>query len=157
MEIMVEIYRTLAVLGMEWKEKKNLGGLGGIPPGPGSKVNGHNNDAPPPFDGKAASGIFFIETRARVQDVVVLMNIQLYNISAGNYLVDFHHKGSYRASTAEGAGRYDMEMPFDLGEREAQRRRSDDGVEGGEESVVSPFVFMDVACSLILVLAGGGE
>ena len=31
MEVMLEIYRTLKTLGMEWKEKLILGGLGGIP------------------------------------------------------------------------------------------------------------------------------
>jgi carbon catabolite-derepressing protein kinase len=30
MEVVLEIYKTLKALGMEWKEKKNLGGLGGL-------------------------------------------------------------------------------------------------------------------------------
>ena len=30
MEVMLEIYRTLKSLGMEWKAKKDLGGLGGV-------------------------------------------------------------------------------------------------------------------------------
>lgn len=73
MEVMLEIYKTLKALGMEWKEKKNLGGLGGVK----GKRGGANIerakelDGPGSVDMKAASGIYFVETRARVQDVVV--------------------------------------------------------------------------------------
>jgi carbon catabolite-derepressing protein kinase len=74
MEVMLEIYRTLKTLGMEWKEKKNLGGLGGIPPA-GKKDNkierAREWDGSGHVDLKAAAGIYFVETRARVQDVVV--------------------------------------------------------------------------------------
>jgi carbon catabolite-derepressing protein kinase len=74
MEVMLEIYRTLRTLGMEWKEKKNLGGLGGV------AVAGKKDrkierasewDGSGHVDLKAAAGIYFVETRARVQDVVV--------------------------------------------------------------------------------------
>lgn len=74
MEVMLEIYRTLAVLGMEWKEKKNLGGLGGIKgkQGAGGKIERNSAmDGDEPVDLKAASNIYFVETRARVRDVVV--------------------------------------------------------------------------------------
>lgn len=73
MEVMLEIYRTLKTLGMEWKEKKTLGGLGGIRPrrGPGGIERVRELDGPGPVDLKAASGVYFVETRARVQDVVV--------------------------------------------------------------------------------------
>lgn len=79
-----------------------------------------------------------------------------------NYLVDFHHKKSYKASTEPGAGRFDMHIPEDLSETssEAGDRRSvkdKEGVQVKEDEVVSPFVFMDVACRLILELAGGGD
>ncbi len=36
------------------------------------------------------------------------MNLQLYMVDSINYLVDFHHKKTYRASTEPGAGRFDM-------------------------------------------------
>jgi carbon catabolite-derepressing protein kinase len=75
MEVMLEIYRTLKALGMEWKEKKNLGGLGGIPPpakwGEGRIERAKEWDGSGHVDLKAAAGIYFVETRARVQDVVV--------------------------------------------------------------------------------------
>ena len=75
MEVMLEIYRTLKTLGMEWKEKKNLGGLGGLKARSGN--GGMNVERVRELDGgggvdlKAASSIYFVETRARVQDVVV--------------------------------------------------------------------------------------
>ena len=75
MEVMLEIYRTLKTLGMEWKEKKNLGGLGGLKAKAGK--SGLSLERAREFDGgddvdlKAASSIYFVETRARVQDVVV--------------------------------------------------------------------------------------
>ncbi|KAF8902258.1 kinase-like domain-containing protein [Gymnopilus junonius] len=223
MEVMLEIYRTLRTLGMEWKEKKSLGGLGGVrarearaamargevvgsPSANGianGTVNGSANGSsnPPrvvertphldgsgPVDLKAASSIYHVETRARVQDVVVLMNLQLYMVDSINYLVDFHHKKTYKASTEPGAGRWDMAV-FDpvftaqesgayigsglggLGSGSDSGRSIKDGVVGAqapgqggsgmvgsrEDEVVSPFVFMDVACRLILELAGGGE
>ena len=76
MEVMLEIYRTLKALGMEWKEKTDLGGLGAsalLKEKRGSdrakierarELDGY-------VDLRAASAIYFIETRARVQDVVV--------------------------------------------------------------------------------------
>lgn len=78
MEVMLEIYRTLKSLGMEWKEKRNLGGLGGIQPQrQRSNTNGTRIERARELDGcetvdlRAAASVYFIETRARVQDVVV--------------------------------------------------------------------------------------
>ncbi|KAL1688339.1 kinase-like domain-containing protein [Schizophyllum commune] len=162
MEVMLEIYRTLKTLGMEWKEKKSLGGLGGVPPRTSS--GRAELSRAPELDGvdlKAAAQVYFVETRARVGDVVVLMNLQLYMVDSINYLVDFHHKGSYRASTAEGAGKFDMAPVGEHHHGEVRpctmldRKDKDQGAK--EDEVVSPFVFMDVACRLILELAGGGE
>lgn len=74
MEVMLEIYRTLKTLGMEWKEKKTLGGLGGLA-GQGGKKGGIERarewDGTGHVDLKAAAGVYFVETRARVDDVVV--------------------------------------------------------------------------------------
>jgi carbon catabolite-derepressing protein kinase len=76
MEVVLEIYRTLKALGMEWKEKMDLGGLGGVRDDRererggkierNSKLDGHGT-----VDLKLASDIYFVETRARVHDVVV--------------------------------------------------------------------------------------
>jgi carbon catabolite-derepressing protein kinase len=63
-----------------------------------------------------------------------------------NYLVDFTHKASYRASTEPGAGKFDATVP-----REPKPRCVN------EPEVVSPYAFMDVACQLILELAGAAE
>jgi len=73
MEVMLEIYRTLKVLDMEWKEKKNLGGLGGVRTRRGSVSiqRAREYDGNGYVDLKAASSIYFVETRARIQDVVV--------------------------------------------------------------------------------------
>lgn len=198
MEVMLEIYKTLKTLGMEWKEKKDLGGLGGVEAaalrnrdrynrhnwGPSSDPrdtsathqhyanHNHNRvaiiarntegDGQGYVNLKAAAAIYFVETRTRVQDVVVLMNIQLYNVDSVNYLVDFHHKKSYRASTRKGAEKWDMAEPHEVENvlvagSPAGSLAGKIGYEGKEDEVVSPFVFMDVACRLILELAGGGQ
>jgi len=86
------------------------------------------------------------------------MNIQLYMVDSINYLVDFHHKLSYKASTEPGAGKFDMHIPDIISETSSEsgeRRSLKDNQHTKEDEVVSPFVFMDVACRLILVLAGG--
>jgi carbon catabolite-derepressing protein kinase len=83
MEVMLEIYRTLKTLGMEWREKKDLGGLGNgnvhlNGHTSGRRRNGHGRierareyDGAGHVDLKAAASVYFIETRVRVQDVVV--------------------------------------------------------------------------------------
>jgi len=161
MEVMLEIYRTLKALSVEWREKKNLGGLGSgsihqFGHSGGRRKNGHSKiERAREYDGgghvdlKAAASVYFVETRVRVQDVVVLMNLQLYMVDSINYLVDFHHKRTYKASTEQGAGKYDVASTETLSEA------GSDSTHGGSD-IVSPFVFMDVACRLILELAGGG-
>jgi carbon catabolite-derepressing protein kinase len=74
MEVMLEIYRTLKTLNMEWKEKKNFGGLGGVRRRGNGGVGierARDLDGEGVVDLKAAAGVYFVETRARVQDVVV--------------------------------------------------------------------------------------
>jgi carbon catabolite-derepressing protein kinase len=86
------------------------------------------------------------------------MNLQLYMVDSINYLVDFHHKKSYKASTAPGAGKFDMAVfDPDFSDKISEMGRSLKDKDMKEDEVVSPFVFMDVACRLILELAGGGE
>ncbi|KAH9950975.1 snf 1 [Amylocystis lapponica] len=160
MEVMLEIYRTLKTLGMEWKEKKDLGGLGGVRQRTSEKIK---IDRARDYDGgyvdlRAASSVYFIETRARVQDVVVLMNLQLYMVDSINYLVDFHHKKTYKASTEPGAGLFDIvHADSSLSETASESSRSVKDLNMRDDEIVSPFVFMDVACRLILELAGGSE
>lgn len=86
------------------------------------------------------------------------MNLQLYMVDSINYLVDFHHKKTYKASPEPGAGKFDMAHPeYSLSETASECSRSIKDVSIREDEVVSPFVFMDVACRLILELAGGSE
>jgi carbon catabolite-derepressing protein kinase len=74
MEVMLEIYKTLLSMGMEWKEKKNLGCLGRTPTGRDDYTDERSDD-----NMRAAAGIFCIETRARVQDIVVSLCILQLN------------------------------------------------------------------------------
>jgi carbon catabolite-derepressing protein kinase len=90
------------------------------------------------------------------------MNLQLYMVDSINYLVDFHHKKTYKASSEPGAGKFDMATDTDtisIPETGSDGRsiKDKDHLVLKEDGVVSPFVFMDVACRLILELAGGGE
>lgn len=172
MEVVSAIYASLKALGMEWKEKKDLGGLCAFHPKAKAGASGAAADRPRidrkrEWDGqqfridlRAASSIYFVETRARQDDVVVLMNIQLYYVDGDNYLVDFLHKKSYRGATEPDACRFDMARPI-------QPQQSENGSDTAsvlpqdpqakEEHVISPYVFMDVACKLILDLAGGAD
>ncbi|KAF8582991.1 snf 1 [Ramaria rubella] len=168
MEVMLEIYRTLSVLDMEWKEKKYLGGLGG------KQTNSERLKierqrqmdgrfmTPAPMDPKAAASIYYVETRARVDDIVVLLDLQLYEVDEINYLVDFKHQGYYRASNEPGAKRFDRapspppSSASDAGSSfSGDREHRPKDLE--EDNTVSPFLFMDTACRLIVELAGGGE
>lgn len=81
MEVMAEIYRTLQALGMEWKEKKDLGGLGGL----GARSTKYNTerarferirdwdgaDSRYRVDLKAAAGVYLVECRIRLDQIVV--------------------------------------------------------------------------------------
>ena len=88
----------------------------------------------------------------------VLMNLQLYMVDSINYLVDFHHKKTYKASTEPGAGKFEMAHPdYNLSETASDTSRSVKDFSVQTEEVISPYVFMDVACRLILELAGGSE
>ncbi|KIJ36988.1 hypothetical protein M422DRAFT_61086 [Sphaerobolus stellatus SS14] len=174
MEVMLEIYRTLSVLGMEWKEKKFLGRLGG-------KITNHERtliERKPEMDGmsyegdegslpvgeRAASSVFYVEARARVDDIVVLIDLQLYEVDEVNYLVDFKHQGYYRASNENGAKKFDRAPSPQPASASASDAGSSFSVEREhrpreleEDNTVSPYLFMDLACRLIVELAGGGE
>jgi carbon catabolite-derepressing protein kinase len=82
------------------------------------------------------------------------MNLQLYMVDSINYLVDFHHKKTYKASTEPGSSPFDVANIDSWSDAASESGRS---IKEMEDEVSSPFVFMDVACRLILELAGGGE
>lgn len=94
MEVMLEIYKTLQLLGMEWKKKENIAlpEIGPVPPGGYTeeveealwKFREENQGKEPPVMGKkppgkkeaaavekAAQGLFFVETRARYGETMV--------------------------------------------------------------------------------------
>lgn len=86
------------------------------------------------------------------------MNLQLYMVDSINYLVDFHHKKTYKAAPDFSAGIFDMAHPdYNLSETASECSRSVKDLVVRDDEVISPFVFMDVACRLILELAGGGS
>jgi len=89
------------------------------------------------------------------------MNLQLYQVDPTNYLVDFHHKKSYKGSTETGTGKFEMAVPdpnfSENNKTSSEKSKEKDGVIPEEDVVVSPYLFMDLTCQLILELAGGGE
>jgi carbon catabolite-derepressing protein kinase len=116
MEVMLEIYRTLQSLGMEWRKKS---------PPPDTNIVDEKGRKDHSVEEKYAQGLFFVETRCRVRDVVVSassgwssppsiawltrsaslpspsslqvrMDLQLYKVDAQNMLVDFRNVGYYR-------------------------------------------------------------
>jgi carbon catabolite-derepressing protein kinase len=89
----------------------------------------------------------------------VRINLQLYQVDDVNYLVDFHHKRSYKART--GGDKFEMSYPRPkpIGRAVTNNLpgRENDNPFVTDHHVVSPFVFMDVACRLIIELAGGAS
>ncbi|KAJ8296763.1 Carbon catabolite-derepressing protein kinase [Rhodotorula toruloides] len=112
MEVMLEIYRTLKALKMEWRvrkgdeEKENEeGGNGGGKDGKEGK-EGRERERSGGEESekrrrrreeeervKKAHELYFVETRCRMDDVMVRMDLQLYRIDDQNYLVDFRNLG----------------------------------------------------------------
>ncbi|KAH7340982.1 kinase-like domain-containing protein [Rhizoctonia solani] len=136
MEVMLELYNTLKALGWEWREKPNLGKKKALAPG---------EEADPRDD----SDIFFLETRCRINDVVIRTDLQLYQVDAINYLVDFRNVGYYHAAADPPNG------SLFAGTDSPQ---ADGGKIGGEgrklDDITSPFLFLESACRLIQQLAG---
>ncbi|WVQ83879.1 hypothetical protein IAT38_006023 [Cryptococcus sp. DSM 104549] len=115
MEVMLEIYRTLNVLGMQWRRKDvAFPDIGGAPSGGYSEevealmedLEGKMGERPqmgrkPPSkkeaqaQEKAAQGLYHVETRARYGDVMVRMDLQLYRVDDQHFLVDFRNLGYY--------------------------------------------------------------
>lgn len=98
MEVMLEIYKTLNILGMEWRRKDSVnmpeigppppGGYpeevdaaiaqwveqGGVEPQMGKKPPNKKDVA---TQDKAAQSLYLVETRARYGDVMVSRGVQL--------------------------------------------------------------------------------
>ncbi|CAE6516609.1 unnamed protein product [Rhizoctonia solani] len=136
MEVMLELYNTLKALGWEWREKPNFGKKKALVPG---------EEADPRDD----SDIFFLETRCRINDVVIRTDLQLYQVDAINYLVDFRNVGYYHAT-----GDPENESPFTAIDS-SQVNGGKVGTEGRKlDDITSPFLFLESACRLIQQLAG---
>ncbi|CBQ70870.1 related to SNF1-carbon catabolite derepressing ser/thr protein kinase [Sporisorium reilianum SRZ2] len=105
MEIMLELYRTLQSLGMEWRAKpvaKPAKGskaadseAGGDTSGGEGTDKSENNNGGGSGSGGGSKGeeLFFLETRWKVGHVLVRMDLQLYHVDSANYLVDFRNVG----------------------------------------------------------------
>ncbi|WWC87330.1 uncharacterized protein L201_002219 [Kwoniella dendrophila CBS 6074] len=123
MEVMLEIYKTLNVLGMQWKKKEEvaLPEIGGAPPGgyteeveAALEQSADQNEGQRPIMGKkpptkkeivaqekSAQSLYHVETRARYGDVIVRMDLQLYRVDDQHYLVDFRNLGYYMVTEKE--------------------------------------------------------
>ncbi|KAM0748218.1 Pkinase-domain-containing protein [Meredithblackwellia eburnea MCA 4105] len=95
MEVMLEIYRTLKALKMEWKVKKNVTEDVGEDEDPKKRRRREEEERV-----KKAQELYFVETRCRMDDVIVRMDLQLYRIDDQNFLVDFRNLG-YRSIKKE--------------------------------------------------------
>lgn len=114
MEVMLEIYRTLKTLKMEWKAKPRDSADGGQGDEGedatrerererGEETEKQRRRREEEERVKKAQELYFVETRCRMDDVMVRMDLQLYRIDDQNYLVDFRNLG-YRPIKPEGAG-----------------------------------------------------
>ncbi|XAO25315.1 hypothetical protein I312_104137 [Cryptococcus bacillisporus CA1280] len=184
MEVMLEIYRTLNVLGMQWRLKDiPLPDIGGAPPGGYSEevemvledLKDKNGERPamgrkPPSkkdamaQEKLAQGLYHVETRARYGDVMVRMDLQLYRVDDQHYLVDFRNLGYYMVSEK------DMSLPDVSRQGHSHEEGASNAVgsvpsatsataagakEAGIGGVSGPFHFLEMACQLIAELASG--
>ncbi|GAA6052313.1 hypothetical protein JCM3770_007246 [Rhodotorula araucariae] len=108
MEVMLEIYRTLKALRMEWRVRDDgdHGEEGGGGGGGGGDKDKKDRDEGRADESdkrrrrreeeeriKKAHELYFVETRCRMDDVMVRMDLQLYRIDDQNYLVDFRNLG----------------------------------------------------------------
>ncbi|KAH9817890.1 kinase-like domain-containing protein [Melampsora americana] len=146
MTVMLEIYRTLQTLGFEFKRKET-----DIAPGDeeqeGDRVEseGEKRRRRRKADDdrvKRAQDLYFIETRCRLDDVMVRMDLQLYQIEVNNYLVDFRNLG------------YKLIRPTDRSGSESSQQY-EYLQEERKGAASSPFLFLECACRLIVELAVG--
>lgn len=77
-----------------------------------------------------------------------------------NYLVDFKHQGYYRASRDPDALKFDRAVtppPSTISDAGSSFSSDREHYRPEDDNTVSPYLFMDTACRLIVELAGGGE
>jgi len=135
MEVMLEIYRTLQALGIQWREKMGIWGVRAHTP----ETTGHGLEKEESPSSKEDEDVYYVECRWRVRNIVILIDLQLYQVDAMNYLVDFRDIGSYPASAAPGF------EPLD----------DSPGAREKKPEPTNPLLFLDCACRLIFELAGG--
>ncbi|WFD43097.1 non-specific serine/threonine protein kinase [Malassezia psittaci] len=130
MEIMLELYRTMQALNMEWSPRTPL------PPVSEGLDNLSEEQRHQVLDA-LNEDVFCAQTQCVLMNLQVRMDLQLYRVDANSYLVDFRHVGySKKPDTTK-----DTNQPF----QQAVVLRRD---------VNSPFLFFDAAFRLIVELAG---
>lgn len=124
-EVMLEIYRALREMGAEWIDRE---------PAPGE-------DPVDPFM-ITAKWVKMSESVTR-EGIMVYLDVQLYQLEANNFLVDFKCSG-YEKVTAPEAGLAEggLSRLLKNGEKKA----------ASEKEVTSAFPFLDVASKLIMSL-----
>ncbi|PLW20244.1 hypothetical protein PCANC_00578 [Puccinia coronata f. sp. avenae] len=150
MTVMLEIYRTLQTLGFEFKRKDLHSHALEEPaqedPGETESEKRRRRRKAEEEKVKQAQDLYFIETRCKLDNVVVRMDLQLYQIEVNNYLVDFRNLG-YKPLHPEAA------QTTPVREEAAANRRRAASLGGAATS--SPFLFLECACRLIVELAVG--
>ncbi len=169
MEIMLELYRTLQALGMEWRQRPELEKTLQE-----KKEKGESNSYD---DATKGQDLFFLETRWKVGEVLVRMDLQLYRVDANNYLVDFRNVGyallddsGDQSHEQEGGGGGDSDFGEQLhgamdkaAEQAASLSKAQDqrkaklnpkpslapAVPTGRKEVCSPFFFLECATRLM--------
>ncbi|KAF9510217.1 hypothetical protein BS47DRAFT_1384050 [Hydnum rufescens UP504] len=125
MEVTYELYKSLQFLGAEWREKRHPWSFMRFPYPPQDY-----DDITPNND------IFFVETRWKLRGHYVRIDIQLYEVHASNYLLDFRNVGH---------------IPIPPSKDPADGNRSNDT----QYKITNPFLFLECATSLISHLAEG--
>ena len=140
MEIMLELYRTMQALGMEWCNKTPL------PPIQGSLEDMTSDERQAVLDA-LNEDIFFAQTQCVLYGIRIRMDLQLYRVDSKSYLVDFRNIG-YAAAEPGEPDTANRLVPS--GDESLPRRSSD-----LRRDVNCPFLFFDAAFRLIVELAGG--
>ncbi|KAJ9101974.1 hypothetical protein QFC20_005123 [Naganishia adeliensis] len=181
MEVMHEIYKTLQQLGIQWKRKPEFVDEHGRPVAQTSMRDKRAKDK----QNEINQGLYFVETRCKIDDVVVRMDLQLYRVDQDNYLVDFRNVGYYctdpneagfsrirrgsHATTDNGSVSFDHTSAGPnsySGTGDLSMASEKEVAEQGDHhahqhqrrirEVCSPFVFLECACRLIVALASPG-
>lgn len=118
--IIAQLYRSLAALGVEWHVSLVRTSEEASPP-----LTGRNHDGSMTSNEDAAGSLFSLETRWHVGGVGVRIDLQLYRVDWGQYLVDFRHVG------------YEVA-----------------GGMGAPKVVCSPYLYLECATQLIAELSG---